>query len=280
MANRATPTAGTVSVARPVGTASASGITSSEMTVTTAPTFGSAPALALTVPAGATLRNLEGDPLTGALTARLSYYSAADVSALALLPGGGEAVVANGGATQAGSFVSAGFASVEITDENGRRAATSTSAMPMTITLIPAQHPLTGAVVSSGSTIPFWSYTAELGRWAQEQDASVSRDAADRLQATGQPAHLTLFNAGWLDTRTCTPATVVVSGNAANARLTALLTLNGGGFAKTYTAGTDVNQFTLRGAIPQRQATVSIRLDGTEVGSTTIADAAAAARCR
>ncbi|HET7754828.1 MAG TPA: hypothetical protein VFK85_13040 [Anaeromyxobacteraceae bacterium] len=269
MANRALPPPGAVAVVRPLGSANASGTTADAMTATTLGSV-SAPAVSLTVPAATTLLDSAGAPLTGALTARLSYYDTNEPAAFAMLPGNGEALVAG----QSGQFVSAGFASVEIADASGRRAATSSAALPLRINVSPVADPSTGAVVGNGSMLPAWSYSADTGRWRSDGTANVTRDAQDRLEVLAQPNHFSFFNFGWLCSSACTaPTTVLVSGNPNNLRLTALATLVNGGWARLYSsADSNPNQFVLKDAIPQRATRISIRLDGVQVGETVVQD--------
>lgn len=125
----------------------------------------------LEIPSGTGLTTAAGLPVTGALTATVTYHNPVDPSSLATFPGGmavreqpdGTPISVGGPA----SFVSGGFASIEIRDGSGNEVRNFDSPVTVTMT-VPKNlgNPDTGLPIAAGDSVPLWSYDTDTGEWS------------------------------------------------------------------------------------------------------------------
>lgn len=153
------------------------------------------------------LRDANGQPLSGQLQTHVGYFSNTTARSLEAFPGGFTPIVTQNGQDGNGYFVTGGFVSVEITDENGRKA--SQFSQPADITIqIPKDtiNPETGKQVAPGDTIGIWSYDPNTGKWVGEGQGKVSGpDANGNFNVTYQASHLSYWNIDWHNSAVCHP---------------------------------------------------------------------------
>jgi len=133
------------------------------------------------IPAGTALKTTDGTPVSGSLSATVTYHNPIDASSLETFPGGltveeapdGTSLAALDPTAPTANFVSGGFTSVEITDDQGNEVRNFDS--PITVTLTVPQNqknPETGTALVAGDIIPLWSYDTDTGKWTAHKDAA------------------------------------------------------------------------------------------------------------
>lgn len=155
----------------------------------------------ITISKGTTLKDEEGQPLEGELSVTMAHFNPTEQDALSAFPGGLNVKVKNESENEdAGVFVSAGFVSIDITDQNGKKAALfeggglNLNAQIDTKVL----NPETGQPVQAGDIIPFWSYNDETGEWKFERNIQVEASPMG-LQVSTRLPHLSWWNIDWFD---------------------------------------------------------------------------------
>jgi hypothetical protein len=162
----------------------------------------------LRIPEGTVMRTADGSPLSGEVTSTVVYYSNQNDNARSAFPGGfmGVEVTENeDGEDTVGSFVTAGFAAIEVTDQQGQRARQFDGPIEINID-VPAGtiNPETNQPVKSGDMIPVYSFDEESGEWTFEgrTEASVARASSSAKSRGGlgvsfTTQHLTYWNLDW-----------------------------------------------------------------------------------
>ncbi len=128
----------------------------------------------VTIPAGTGLKTIDNRPVTGALTATVTYHNPIDASSLATFPGGMTVQETPGGVPLTllavdpapANFISGGFTSIEIVDSNGNEVRNFDT--PIVITMTVPQNlanPETGFPITAGDIVPLWSYDTDSGKW-------------------------------------------------------------------------------------------------------------------
>lgn len=165
----------------------------------------------VTVPAGTRITDASGAPLVGNLTMDAAYFSPAVGGSLAAFPGGFSVETTSpSGATTAGEFVTAGMMSVEIADGQGRQAKTFSGNGIQISMELPENtiNPNTGRPLAAGDVIPLFSNDTTTGRWFDESTAVVAIGANQRLVATFNAPHLSLWNLDFKQNRCASPGFV------------------------------------------------------------------------
>lgn len=185
----------------------------------------------ITVPAAIVVTDDAGDAVTGALTPTITHYDASTTEALDSFPGGLNVAIANPevlNAEDTGSevdadtgeltFLSAGFTSVEITNEAGDEVANfeapdgalnadneivDPDMLPRVDMQIPegTVNPETGEEIAVGDTdLKIWSFDVDTGKWQFEAESSKfvtveDNDTSDGLLDVSYPVtHLSYWN--------------------------------------------------------------------------------------
>ena len=150
---------------------------------------------------------------TGTARLTVAYNNNQTASSLSVFPGGFLTMEdPNGQAlTSPGTFISGGFASVELTSTaaDGTVTKAKTFSQPITLTItIPKRttNPLTGAAVKAGDVIPIWSYDTATGVWSamKLRNGTIITGTLGALDSTSntypvtfQTDHLSYFNLDW-----------------------------------------------------------------------------------
>jgi hypothetical protein len=183
------------------------GAPQSDVVVTTSPETQTGAQASLRIPAGTLIRDGDGTPLTGTLTASVTYFSNQDDAARAAFPGGftGVSVGENeDGAPGRGTFLTAGFAAIEVRDADGREAEQFDGPIDISIDVSAGtENPETGQPIRDGDPVPVYSFDEDTGEWTFETRAAATVAAPSSTaakSASGLPAvrfqtnHLTYWN--------------------------------------------------------------------------------------
>ncbi len=181
------------------GAVTAAGLTSAiNLTASNAATRGVT--TTITVPAGIKMKDASGAVLTGSLNTEVISFSEAGVNT-AYFPGGlsPENIDMNNGTTASGSFVSAGFASIDMT-VGGKKVKTFDGAkVAVKMTLSKDNYnPKTEKPFANDDTIDVWSYDNDKGQWKFETTGTVKKDADNSLYVSFETSHLSYFNLDYL----------------------------------------------------------------------------------
>lgn len=168
----------------------------------TAPTTVTVPggSATVTIPEGIMIRDAGGNPLSGGLNVTVVSFDPTEPEALAAFPGGLTPTVNRlDGSTQNGTFYSAGFVAIEITDQNGNAATTFEDGTVQLISEINPEtyNPLTETNIVAGDEIPYWSLDENTGVWTEEGTATAQL-VDGQLQFEVQLSHLSYYNFDWL----------------------------------------------------------------------------------
>lgn len=262
-----------------------SGSTDSDGTVTEARTVETDPdpqsggGASFTVAEGTRVFDADGNPLQGALSSTLAYYSNQSDKALAAFPGGFEDVtveMVDGEEIDGGTFVSGSFVSAEVQDGAGRSAHQFSEPVDVSVTVPEGTyHPEKGRLVQEGDVIPLWSYDEEAGVWKQEGSTTAAKHRGVTLQraseggaltASFEASHFSYWNLGWHSPpeQSCAAGlTLDVTGNESNAAVTYRFSGSG------YTTEVESEQSTVSvNGFPQSlgQLTATATYEGEQVG--------------
>jgi hypothetical protein len=210
----------------------------------------------ITVDDGTVASDASGNPLTGQLTTRLTYFNNSSERSLRSLPGGVDS------GPNGNPLVTAGFASINISDQNGRSARTFNK--PIDIGLrVPADmtNPATGQPVQPGETIDVYSYESEDGEWVAEGEVTLGEEQSDGTFRVSHAAdHLSYYSLGFAGINSCqTGATINVNRNGNTGPLD--VNVSAQGVSRQYRVRTGESSVTLRDA-PDMSVQVSISVPG------------------
>ena len=179
------------------------GVVSEELTLQTPATNRGLKA-EVVIPKDMVMKDKDGNLLSGAIKTEVTYFSPVDNSSLDAYPGGLSANVDTDGdgVEEYIDFTSAGFITIEMTDDNGRQAATfEQGALDVTMD-IPADlvNPETGSAVEDGDVVPLWSYEEETGKWTAEGTVIIEETSPGVFESKLQLTHLSSYNIDWFTT--------------------------------------------------------------------------------
>jgi hypothetical protein len=132
----------------------------------------------ITIPAGIKMKDSNGSLLSGKLKAEVISFSEGN-GGTAFLPGGmtPNNVILEDGSQVAGSFVSAGFATINMSVGNNRVSSFEGGNVDVKMTLSKTNfNPETGAPYKVGDTIVVWSYDEANGQWKFVYNAIIKAD--------------------------------------------------------------------------------------------------------
>ncbi len=184
------------------------GQTSTTTTVQTtaeATTGGSAE---ITVPSGTTIKDANGNPLSGSLTVNVTYFSN-NQSANGALPTGLSVTATNqDGSTGSGFAQAAGFATFTISNQNGQLAKSFSTPVTLSFT-VPGStiNPSTNAQIKNGDSVPVYSFDETSQTWKFETNGTAAGPNANgNFSIAFQASHLSSWMAAWIASgaQTCT----------------------------------------------------------------------------
>ncbi len=157
------------------------------------------------LPTGTQFFDANGNALTGSnLDVQIGYFDPINAESVESFPGdlSIDEVTLPGGNTGAGTFVTAGFTTINMEVDG---VAVKTFSTPITVTIdIDANtiNPNTQQPIQAGEIIPVWSYNEANDEWTYETDGNVIQGASG-LQLTYQSTHLSWWNLDWFTNRCC-----------------------------------------------------------------------------
>ncbi len=164
---------------------------------------------------GTQIRDEQGNPLNGDLVSTFHLFNSENDESLHSFPGGFSANIENidevnetESVDDGFFFITGGFLSMNIEDQNGRQAAEFNP--PMQVSMELSDDQLTeedGREAREGDTAPIWSYNEEDGAWRFEQNAPISQ-GENRLEVQFESPHLSWWNIDWIGPR-CWPGLTV-----------------------------------------------------------------------
>ncbi|MFC1607927.1 hypothetical protein ACFL47_08150 [Candidatus Latescibacterota bacterium] len=196
---------GVTSTVTSEGTTSDTGEVAETIEIVAEPESETGTQVTVTVTEGTVIKDEEGVVLQGDLTTSVTQFTAQTEESLSAFPGGFVAqVVLTEEETEEVIFTTAGFISLEITDEEGNKAKTFDKPVDITIQ-IPGdiQNPETGTAIKNGDTVPIWYYDEEKARWVHEGDSNaIGPDANGNYSLPFAVTHLSYWSGGWIATVT------------------------------------------------------------------------------
>lgn len=152
----------------------------------------------LTVRQGTTIKDADGNVLTGNFITKMVYYNNMDDGALAAFPGGLTASADINGNTENVIFYSGGFASIEMTDGSGTKATTfENNDLELMIEISNNTYNRnTGAQIQDQDSVPLWTYDLESGNWNMD-GWTLIEESGGKFQTTANLSHLSFFNLDW-----------------------------------------------------------------------------------
>lgn len=205
-----------VATAEGGGTADNSGVLAQAVQVdVTEPVTGARSSVRL--PGGLILYSEDGAPLQGDLDVLLVYNNNQSEASLASFPGGFQVTVEQDGVVREdGLFISAGLATVEISDQVGDvahtfgynpgpqkrlgRVLSEEDTLPTITVGIPSNtyNPETEALVAENDEIDIWIYNVNTGIWEHEsRDTIKAADGTDNYYVKFTVDHLSPCNPDW-----------------------------------------------------------------------------------
>jgi hypothetical protein len=171
----------------------------------------------ITIGGAVQMTDASGNPVSGDVTLTTAFYDADSDESLEAFPGGFNVAIANPNAIPGNntgttgavdsngevSFLSGGFTSIQIADENGNQVKNFDPAVPVTMSISDQTvNPDTGNTVQVGETLPIWSFDAGTGKWSYQDNGTVQpqepADVANNLfKVEFTTDHLTFFNLDW-----------------------------------------------------------------------------------
>ena len=184
-----------ITMASTTGAVTAAGLTTAiNLTASNAATNGVT--TAITVPAGIKMKDASGAVLTGSLNTEVISFSEAGENT-AYFPGGlrPENIDMGNGQTASGTFVSAGFASIDITVGGKKVKTFEGGAVDVKMTLSKNNYnPNTDKPFAADDTIDIWSYDNDKGQWKFEKTGKVKEDTDNSLYVSFETTHLSFYN--------------------------------------------------------------------------------------
>ncbi len=180
-----------------------SGTTTEEITLNSSDGGSGA---SLVIPEGTVMKDADGNPLSGDISIDMVYFNNEEESSLSVFPGGLMTnVIDESGNDSEGTFSSAGFVAIEISDENGNHATNfENNTISVEVTVSGTTHnPVSQANAAAGNEVPLWSYDESTGEWTYETMDTLVMGGNGSLVVTGELEHLSYWNFGWFSEGFC-----------------------------------------------------------------------------
>jgi hypothetical protein len=281
MVNIASPPTGTSTAPTTPIQANTSGQTSATVAVKTSVETSSHGSAGLTINSGTGITDANGNALTGALSANITYFSGSNgISSGALPTGLSVGFIDPTNSSGQGFIQPAAFASFTITNQNGQQAKQFSTPVTVSMT-IPGNtiNPLTNQNVKNNDVVPIYSFNEASQVWQFEVNSSATGpDATGNFTLTFPISHLSNWLAGWISSggKVCTNNfTLNITGSYTSLLLKMKLS---GTTILTSSLSSNANSYTLRNVTVPKGVPVTIEAysltecPATLVGSTTVTD--------
>jgi len=207
------PPAGAASNTKTVGTGS-DGKTTDTSSIVIPATADKPEALKIAIDAGTQMLDAAGQPVSGAVEAKVMQFTAGTEESLKSFPGGlefNELKDANGSALPAGGFEPAGWIDMNMT-AGGKFVKSFDKPLNVTMEINPDQiNPLTDAKYKVGDIIDIYSKTAGENNWVKEGTATIALNSNNKLVAQMPVKHLSTWAMGIILPKCGEPLTVSVN---------------------------------------------------------------------
>ncbi len=213
LVSKANPPEGVQWVTQAAGVVGADGRLPEDVVLTTGDQSAEVAPVTVTLPSGARAVTVDGVPLQGALTATLAAFSSTAHGALLAFPGGfeGHAPPAAGAPRAPGVFRTFAFGTLELRDEEGRRAAQ----LDRPLVLAQSLETAPASELEEGDELPLFTRGIGTGAWRNEGAAEVTVDEGGGTVLSGRLPRIAWWSLGRFHTELCdAPARpIVLSGN-------------------------------------------------------------------
>ncbi|MGL6315427.1 hypothetical protein [Vibrio sp. WXL103] len=202
----------------------------------------------LTIPPATVMRGRNQEVITGPLTANMVYFSNEPngngelfESSLQAFPGGlsPAEIIASGDTEEpdpdlsGGTFISAGFAAIEIKNDQNEVVSEFSDPVPLTFRVSGDTKDPDGKNIETGDVIPLWSYDELTGKWKDEdQEVEVGDydETTNTFEVTALISHLSYYNLDYWN-QNCTINFSTTGVDLNNFQVEAKLTRDGGGWS-------------------------------------------------
>jgi hypothetical protein len=194
----APPAGASTAPSTPVPTSSGGTTTSTTTTTTgTEPTSGGSAGLTITT--GTTIKDASGKPVTGNLTANVTYISGTNNTSNGSLPTGLSVGVTDNGQTTQGYIQPAAFASFTVSNQSGQLAKNFDPAISLSFTVSGTTiNPITGVAIKDGDTVPIYSFNDATQDWTFETNSTAVSNGSGDFTLSFQASHLSFWLSGWI----------------------------------------------------------------------------------
>lgn len=150
---------------------------------------------------GTGLRDADGNPVTGDLTATATYFTNKSDASISALPTGLTSnAVDKTGNTIRGYIQAACFTSFNVTSQTGQVARTFSAPVQMSM-VIPSntRNPSTNSLIKNGDPVPIWSYDESNAQWKYETTATaIGPDNQGNFRVSYSASHLSWWLVAWI----------------------------------------------------------------------------------
>ncbi len=180
--------------------ANSSGTTTSTVNITTSTEPASKGNASIIINSGTTLKDANGNPVTGNLIANVTYTSGSKAANNSSMPTGLSVNVSQGATRSRGYLQPAAVASYTIANQNSQLVSKLSSPVTLSMT-IPSNtvNIATGNQIRSGDIVPIYSFNETTQMWQFETNSNaVGPDANGNFIASFQATHLSYWLSGWI----------------------------------------------------------------------------------
>jgi hypothetical protein len=173
----------------------------------------------LILPPKTVLLDAQGMPLAGPLKISLKYFGNTSDAPLSLFPGGLMSPENREGVVSDGMFFTAGYVSLNITGNNGKKAASFSNEKPRLELLVDKNtfNPQTGAKIETGDFIQVYDYDFETGVWNYENNDTILNytgiPPVGDFVVTAQISSATYLAFSWFEPADCYNGAKIVFGS-------------------------------------------------------------------
>ncbi|MEN9919870.1 MAG: hypothetical protein RL662_2306 [Bacteroidota bacterium] len=196
----------------------------------------------VTITKGTILKDENGNPLSGNVSAQILFYNPASEDALEAFPGGLDVQATRPDGTVGDiNFMSAGVFDINLTAGGKTVKTFEGGAATIKTILDPAMvNPKTSKAIVEGDNIELWSMDKGSGKWKYEKMATVKK-AGTELYLEESIAHLSYWNWDWFNNSCYQGATIEWTGEVKGVSFNILASDQVGYWSKTTSVYADPN---------------------------------------
>ncbi|MCL5028424.1 MAG: hypothetical protein M1480_05315 [Bacteroidetes bacterium] len=178
------------------------GTTSSTVNVQTQSSSSTSGNASLSIPSGTTLSDANGNPVTGTLTATVTYSSGQNITSSGAMSSGLSVSFIDSSKSQSQGYIQpASVASFTITNQNGQVVHQLSQPVQLSLSVPNGTiNPTTNATIKNGDIVPIYSYDETSQAWQFETKSTASGpDANGNFTLAFTATHLSNWLAGWIN---------------------------------------------------------------------------------